>query len=253
MLGYKKVRVFFLLYSILFFSNPLVAYEMSDTAKAIHAAVNLFFEKKNVVGSAKIDPLIKKEPCRSDLSVSEYRGQLRTLMISCKDYEGWDLLVSTRINHKNLVRKSQNRRLQDESNLSRFNSSSRKVWVTTRTLRAGTVLMPEHIELGFLNGSNAQVFYKKNPPLGRQLKRTITDGKPVRERQLLTSWDIEKGESATLESNYGKINILTSVMSLENAFIGERVKVLNLNSKKEILAYLRKNNIFQLEPLKILN
>ena len=98
-----------------------------------------------------------------------------------------------------------------------------------------------------------QVFYKKNPPLGRQLKRTITDGKPVRERQLLTSWDIEKGESATLESNYGKINILTSVMSLENAFIGERVKVLNLNSNKEILAYLRKNNIFQLEPLKILN
>ena len=253
MFGYRKVRVFFLFFSILFFSNSLFAYEISDTAKAIHAAVKLFFEKKNVVGSAKIDPIIKKEPCRSDLSVSEYRGQLRTLMISCKDYEGWDLLVSTRINHTNLVRKSQNFRLQNKSNVPGVNTSTRKVWLTTRTLRAKTVLMPEHIELDFSNGSNAQVFYKNNPPLGRQLKRTITSGKPIRERQLLTSWDIEKGESATLESIHGKINILTSVMSLENAFIGERVKVLNLTSNKEILAYLKKNNIFQLEPLKILN
>ncbi len=250
---FRNIKVNFLFIFLIFISNNLFAYEMSNTAEAIHQAVRIFFEDKNIEGSAKIDPLIKKKLCTSDLRVSRHRGQLRTLLISCNENNGWDLLVSTRINDRKLVKKTKNLHSNSNANLSNFPAPGRKVWVTTRTLRKGTVLMPNHIKLDFLKGSKAQVFYNNNPPLGRQLKRTITEGKPIRERQLMPSWDIEKGESATLESNYGKINIFTSVKSLENAFIGERVRVLNLTSNKELLAYLKKNNIFQLEPLKILD
>ena len=253
MIHFRNIKTTYYLYAFLIFSpSLLLANEMSSTAKQIQEAVGLFFENRNLSGSAKIDPLIIMDTCDSGIQVSQHRGQLQTLGISCKDPEGWSLIVSARLNDENSSNK-----LKNSSRYGRLGhkdpSSNYKVWVTTRTLRAGTVLMRDHIELKIWQGSSSQVFKKRNPPLGRQLRRTITTGKPVRERHLEASWDIIKGENATLESKYGKINILTSVKSLENAFIGEKVKVLNVRSNREFLAYLKKNNIFQLEPLKILD
>ena len=253
MLHFSNIKTKCCLYLFLIFPpSSLLANEMSSTAKQIQEAVGLFFEDRNLSGAAKIDPLIIMDTCNTGIQVSQHRGQLKTLGVSCKDKEGGSLIVSARLNDDKSLNKLKNYRRYDSPD-HKDSSFNYKVWVTTRTLRAGTVLMPDHIELKYWQGSSSQVFKKRNPPLRRQLRRTITTGKPVRERHLEASWDIIKGENATLEIKNGKINILTGVRSLENAFIGEKVKVQNVRSNREFLAYLKKNNIFQLEPLKILD
>jgi len=243
----RKFSIFLALL-IMFFNQGQVLSEEIVKAENIKLAVKEFLASHGINGTAKIDPLVKMKPCENALAVAPYRGQFKTLTVSCPDSQGWRLILAIR---SDIDSQSGFENYPVRGNAKSHKTNKIQVWVANRTLRSGTVILPDHISLELWDGTLSQSFQKLNPPFGRKLRKTVTTGKPVRERHLIPHWDIRKGENATLKSSNGSINIITSVMALENAFVGERVRVKNFTSDREMLAYLGKNNIFQIQPLKM--
>ena len=239
-----------------FWTFPIEAKDEQVSAADINNAVQRFLLTQDISGRAKIDSLVSMPFCDKGLDVAPYRGQLTTVTVGCVGLNSWQLILGVK---KSRPAKTKARRLSASSKRVLVDNKVRKkskiktssdVWVATKTLRSGMVLSHDNVGLRPWYGSLSQGFMGKNSPLGRELKRNITEGQAVRERHLVVAWDIEKGQEAILKSRIGTINVITNVISMENAFIGQRVKVINEDSNKQMLAYLQKTDIFSLQPLK---
>ena len=74
--------------------------------------------------------------------------------------------------------------------------------------------------------------------VGRKLKQNVSLGFPIRSRHLHLEWVINKGDKIDIIQSAGGINISASGVALENGQKGEKIKVMNLSSEKNLVAWV---------------
>ena len=81
-------------------------------------------------------------------------------------------------------------------------------------------------------------FSTKQELVGRKLKQNVSLGFPIRSRHLHLEWVINKGDKIDIIQSAGGINISASGVALENGQKGEKIKVMNLSSEKNLVAWV---------------
>ena len=74
--------------------------------------------------------------------------------------------------------------------------------------------------------------------MGRKLKQNISLGFPIRSRHLHLDWVINKGDKIDIVQSEGSVSISASGVALENGQKGEKIRVMNLSSEKNLVAWV---------------
>ena len=74
--------------------------------------------------------------------------------------------------------------------------------------------------------------------VGRKLKQNVSLGFPIRSRHLQLDWVISKGDKIDIIKSIGTIFISASGVALENGQKGEKIRVMNLSSEKNLVAWV---------------
>ncbi len=82
---------------------------------------------------------------------------------------------------------------------------------------------------------------------GMQVKRMLHPGRPVSRMSVEPPMVIEKGSRVTIELSYGGLTLNASGRSLEDAHLGEVIRVVNLSSNKTLSAVAQAAGIVKVE------
>ena len=85
------------------------------------------------------------------------------------------------------------------------------------------VSRPDHRLVGY--------FEKLDDVIGRKTNRPLSVNQAVRNRHLEMDWAVEKDQTVTIETRIGGVTVASSGLALDNAQMGDLLKVLNQSSK----------------------
>ena len=111
--------------------------------------------------------------------------------------------------------------------------------VSKKSLKKGQII--EKNDLGFKSAKKnigADIFYNIEDLVGRKLKQNISLGFPIRSRHLQLDWVINKGDRIDIIQSIGTVFISASGVALENGQKGEKIRVMNLSSEKNLVAWV---------------
>ena len=86
--------------------------------------------------------------------------------------------------------------------------------------------------------ARANIFNNIEDLVGRKLKQNVSLGFPIRSRHLQLDWVISKGDKIDIIKSIGTIFISASGVALENGQKGEKIRVMNLSSEKNLVAWV---------------
>ena len=139
----------------------------------------------------------------------------------------WNLLIRTRANSY----------LQDNTN--KEIPKNNMIIVSKKSLKKGQII--EKNDLSFKSvkkNIGADIFYNVEDLVGRKLKQNISLGFPIRSRHLQLDWVINKGDKIDIIQSIGTVFISASGVALENGQKGEKIRVMNLSSEKNLVAWV---------------
>ena len=177
------------------------------------------------------DPAINQDrqflPCAADLTVEPMFGGYKTVRVSCSDKDGFSIAVRTQIQSK-----SNSIADGDVKSASQLSNNGAKIVKLSRSLRRGEVITrddlvvvsrPDHRLVGH--------FEKLDDVIGRKTNRPLSINQAVRNRHLEMDWAVEKDQTVTIETQIGGVTVANSGLALDNAQMGDLLKVLNQSSK----------------------
>ncbi len=164
----------------------------------------------------KLDPRLRLAHCREPLKVyypsSSGWGRNMTLGVRCSAPKPWTIYVTARA----IMRSP--------------------VLVASRSLARGTILGPEDIELQVMDTGLGRYGYftEETPVLNQRLKRPVTVGKPIIKTMLEQQAVVKRGERVSIVARATGFSVRMIGKALEDAGLGDPVRVRNLSSKKTI-------------------
>jgi flagella basal body P-ring formation protein FlgA len=108
--------------------------------------------------------------------------------------------------------------------------------VLSRQIKVGNVIRKSDIEWIELESRRVRSTFVTDAEslIGQQVLRTLAAGKPVRMRDVRSRVLVAKGSLATLMLKTNRMILSVRVLAMDNAGLGETVRVLNTRSKKTI-------------------
>lgn len=164
------------------------------------------------------------------VDTSRYPGELRTELSSRAQtpYKGRvpvnvALYKGDRLLHRGIV--------------SPYLRVSRKVVVARRDLTRGEILTESNVMLASKDATRLarDVHFEPAATLGLRLRRSLRQGDAVRSGQIEPVPLVERGDRVMLVLEAGGLQIQAAARAKQKGAVGEWIRVLNLDSKREIL------------------
>ena len=118
-----------------------------------------------------------------------------------------------------------------------------------KSLKKGQIIAKD--DLVFKNvkkNIGSDIFNNIEDLVGRKLKQNVSLGFPIRSRHLQLDWVISKGDKIDIIQSIGTIFISASGVALENGQKGEKIRVMNLSSEKNLVAWVLNEKKWKYEP-----
>jgi flagellar basal body P-ring formation protein FlgA len=178
------------------------------------------------------DPAINRDrqflPCATDLTVEPMFGSYKTVRVSCSDKDGFSIAVRTQI----LPNSPVSILVGDAKTASQRSKNGAKIVKLSRSLRRGEVIT--HDDLVLVSSPDHRLvgyFEKLDDVIGRKTNRPLSVNQAVRNRHLEMNWLVEKDQTVTIETQIGGVTVASSGLAMDNAQMGDLLKVLNQSSK----------------------
>ena len=177
------------------------------------------------------DPVINQDrkflPCAADLEVEPMFGSYKTVRVSCADEDGFSIAVRTQIQSGSPVSFLGS----GAKTVPRLSNNGTKIVKLSRSLRRGEVIT--HDDLVLVSSPDHRIvgyFEKLDDVIGRKTNRSLSVNQAVRNRHLEMDWLVEKDQTVTIETQIGGVTVAGSGLALDNAQMGDLLKVLNQSS-----------------------
>lgn len=110
--------------------------------------------------------------------------------------------------------------------------------VTRRRLLPGDIVAEEDVEMIELPWQRVSTFavLKREDLVGKQVRRMISQGRPVQLQSVIPPIIIERGEEVKIELRHGALRLVTTGKAIGDAYLGQEVRVVNTASNKIITA-----------------
>ena len=221
--------LFLCLLVILSFTTP-PTFGNTLTGATIHDRIVVALSQKGIKASPSIGFERLFPACPSKLLIESIFGSWKTVKVYCPENK-WKIVVRTNAgNSYSPVKKN-------PSN----NSNDQKPIVVLKTsLNKGDIIKFEHLEYAPTETNiGGGVFHDTSFLKGRQLKTALSVGTVLRARHLVPDWVIKKDQPVTIEHRVGNILINTKGIAQESAQLGEKIWVINFNSGKKVLCWVK--------------
>ena len=115
-----------------------------------------------------------------------------------------------------------------------------RVAVAVRTMEKGSVIKASDLKIARVNLNRVRKSVIRDPrqALGMSCRRRIHQGQPVFERDLIKHAAVKRGDMVTIVAESGALRVSTAGRAKENGSVGDNIAVINLNSKKVIMAQI---------------
>ena len=178
------------------------------------------------------DPAINQDrqflPCAADLTIEPMFDSYKTVRVSCSDEDGFSIAVRTQI--------QSNRAISilggDAKTASQLSNNSPRIVKLSRSLQRGEVIT--HDDLVLVASPDHRLvghFENLDDVIGRKTNQPLSVNQALRNRHLEMDWLVEKDQAVTIETQIGGVTVAGSGLALDNAQMGDLLKVLNQSSK----------------------
>ena len=178
------------------------------------------------------DPAINQDrqflPCAADLTIEPMFDSYKTVRVSCSDEDGFSIAVRTQIQSESLISSLSS----DAKTASQLSNNGTKIVKLSRSLRRGEVIT--HDDLVLVSSPDHRLvgyFEKLDDVIGRKINRPLSVNQAIRNRHLEMDWLVQKDQTITIETQIGGVTVAGSGLALDNAQMGDLLKVLNQSSK----------------------
>ena len=223
---------------LIFFISATVSFSSSNSslhnedtftsAKELSNLLQNYLKNKGIESYPSIDKNKKFKSCGNPLKFFPVFKSWTTVEIVCSHpNNNWNIFVRTRAHFT--YNKSYNQEVM-KNNI---------IVISNKSLLKGHIIGKNDLELSNSKKNvGTGIFNKIEDLVGRKLKQNISLGFPIRSRHLHLEWVINKGDKIDIIKSAGGINISASGVALENGQKGEKIKVMNLSSEKNLVAWV---------------
>ncbi len=206
--------------------SPSQEYLAGETLKAI---VTNFLDKQGVTSFPAIDMNKKFPSCKKPLAIFPMFKSWSTVEVVCTDSaHAWKVLVRTRAHSHSS--KSIDSATQENGTLA---------IIAAKSLTKGHVISEKDLQVMTVKKSIGNGLFKKKENLvGRRLKTNVSVGYPLRSRHLEPDWVIINGDEIEILQSGSTITVSARGKALQNGQKGEKIKVRNLSSNKNLVAWV---------------
>jgi flagellar basal body P-ring formation protein FlgA len=139
------------------------------------------------------------------------------------------------------------------ANLITAKGDTRRIWgvavlavpipVPTRRLLPDEIIAEPDIEIIEMPWQrvNAYAVLTAEELIGKQVRRMLTQGRPVQLQSVIPPIVISRGQKVTIEFYRGPLYLTAEGKAISDAYLGQEVKVVNLASKNTIVGIARGN------------
>ncbi len=120
-----------------------------------------------------------------------------------------------------------------------------EVWITRTAVSRGTILDRSHVALERkeVSNHNREYFSIDRSPVGLITKRPLRRGDILQVLALEKPMAVKRGDRVIVIARVNGLEIRTAATALNSAAEGDRIRVKNLSSKKELEGTLHKNSV----------
>ncbi|HEY7883409.1 MAG TPA: flagellar basal body P-ring formation chaperone FlgA [Cellvibrionaceae bacterium] len=191
-----------------------IAQKVSDYLQSHYAGS----AKKLTVNVNQLDPRLQLSACTQPLEISvrdtSGNGGAVSARVECHSPNPWAIYVGAQVDLYH------------------------QVVVASRPLARGERLHQDTVELALMNTSQLRQGYLTtlDSVQGLVIKRHLQANEPLRQGILEQPVIVSRGQTVTLESEAGAINVATQAEALSNGRLGDQIRVRNLSSQRVIRA-----------------
>jgi flagella basal body P-ring formation protein FlgA len=162
--------------------------------------------------------------CHSPLEITPMFGGYKTVRLTCPDADGFKIAIRTQIG----------RFVADVPDIPSHTNrevARSKFVVVTKSLQPGEIIGIDDVIL-IQRDANPGVGYFSDVDdvVGRKAKKAVTVNKIIRTRHLELDYAIQKDQSVIIESQIGPVTVFGAGTAVNNAQLGDRVRVKNKSS-----------------------
>ena len=223
----KSARIFGF-YAGLCLANNLAMASQTLSGAMIKAEIQSSLASLGIAADPAINQDRQFLPCAAGLTIEPMFGSYKTVRVSCSDPDGFSIAVRTQIQTDSPVS------ILGDNAADALQPSNEvaKIVKLSRSLRRGEVITnddlvlvasPDHRLVGY--------FEKLDDVIGRKTNRSLSVNQAVRNRHLEMDWLVQKDQNVTIETQIGGVIVTGSGLALDNAQMGDLLKVLNQSSK----------------------
>ena len=185
-----------------------------------------FLNDKGIDSYPSIDKNKKFKNCGNPLKFFPVLGSWNTIEIVCSHpQKEWNIYVRTRAQTSHQKREK--------------NNITKKIIVANKSLLKGQVINKKDLKLiDAKKNIGIGIFNNIEDLIGRKLKHNVSIGFPLRSRHLHLDWLIKKGDIVDIVQSVGTVFISVSGIALDNGQKGEKIRVKNLSSEKNLVAWV---------------
>ena len=223
-----KTASIFGLYAGLCLASTLVMASQTLSGAMIKAKIQSSLASLGISADPAINQERQFSPCAADLTIEPMFGSYKTVRVSCSDEDGFSIAVRTQIQSDNPVSILGD----DVETTAQPSNNGANIVKLSRSLRRGEVIT--HDDLVLVSSPDHRLvgyFEKLDDVIGRKTNRSLSVNQAVRNRHLEMDWLVEKDQIVTIETQIGGVTVAGSGLALDNAQMGDLLKVLNQSSK----------------------
>ena len=209
--------------SIIWLAPPAIAGDTVSGAQ-LRDHVHTFLMSRGLDSRPVISDNRRFRACHSPLEITPMFGGYKTVRLKCPDADGFKIAIRTQID----------RFVADMHDIPSYTDREvirSKFVVLTKSLQPGEIIDTDDVML-IQRDANPGVGYFSDVDdvVGRKAKKALTINKVIRTRHLELDYAIQKDQSVTIESQIGSVTVISAGVAVDDAQLGERVKVKNNSS-----------------------
>jgi len=144
--------------------------------------------------------------------------------LTCPDVDGFKIAIRTQIDSFVDGAIGTAPSLDREAGFAKF-------VVMTKSLQKGEIINPDDVRLVSRNANPGVGYFRDiNDVVGRKVKRAVNINQTIRTRHLELDYAIHKDQSVIIESKIGQVTVVSAGIAIDDAQLGELVKVKNSTS-----------------------
>lgn len=207
-------------------TTPALARETVSGA-TLKAFIKTTLEKKGWGSAPILADNRQFRACQQDIQLTPMFGDYRTVRLTCPDADGFKIVVRTRIDKVVFPATSVNDELSDANNI--------QVLSLARSVTRGKILVADDlVMLPVAHGRHVGYFTRLNDVVGRRVRQSLGVNQVLLARHLDILWDIKQDQSVLIETKIGNVTVASAGMALENAQVGQIVRVKNQKSGQHV-------------------